>query len=352
MIPTHHPAICGMVCFKPQIRRIEFRISRIPPKTRGIAEFSDTRFEQFTIEDSDRTITIRVTHYGLTSKLFYPTGTIMKRIFKLLAAILLYSQTAFSQTDSTENKIKFKLGINYNTALNYYGRTDSLKSTGVFPLAELWFSKDFYVNAAPIFVNNSAQHFDYAGTVASIGYLHITDKWISNIYLLKPFYKESSQLVQSALQAQGSASISRLTKPINVTIGGDVKLSDKIDFGASAGLDHLIRKEMKNSSVLVIDPSFYTYAGTQNFTNTYYKKKTDFLLFPGNTEQVTENVQKFNVLAYEFSIPVVYARGNWMVLLTPYYVLPQNLVTVLNRPDLSERGQNMFYATAGLKYSF
>jgi hypothetical protein len=41
-----------------------------------------------------------------------------------------------------------------------------------------------------------------------------------------------------------------------------------------------------------------------------------------------------------------------MVLLTPSFVLPQNLLEVSGRPDLSERGKNMFYATAGLKYSF
>lgn len=277
----------------------------------------------------------------------------MKNLLKIIPALLLLSQTSFAQSDSAEQqKPVFKLGINYNSALNYYGRTDSLKSTGLFPLAELWFTKDLYINAAPVFVNNALQSFEYAGTVTTLGYLHVTDKWISNLYILKPFYKQSSQLVQSALQAQTGASFSRLNKIINITAGGDMKFSDKIDFGATAGLDHIVRKEIKNNGVLVIDPSFYTYAGTQNFTNTYYKKKTDFLLFPGNTEQVTENVKKFTVLAYEFSVPVIYAKDKWMVLLTPSYILPQNLVTVPNRPDLSERGKNMFYATAGIKYSF
>lgn len=278
----------------------------------------------------------------------------MKSISKICIVLsLLFSQTVFAQTDSSEKqKPKFKFSINYNSSLNYYGRTDSLKSTGVFPLAELWFTKDFYINAAPVFVNNSIQSFDYAGTITSIGYLHATDKWISNLYLLKPFYKQSSELVQSALKAQAGASFSKLNKILNINFGGDVKYSDKIDFGATAGLDHLIKKQLSNKEVLVIDPSFYTYAGTQNFTNTYYKKKAGFLFFPGNSEQVTENVQKFNTLAYEFSVPVVYVKGKWMLLLTPSYILPQNLITVANRPDLSEIGENMFYATAGLKYSF
>ena len=276
----------------------------------------------------------------------------MKSILKIIPAFLLLSQTSSAQNDSTEQKLKFKLSVHYNTGLNYYGRTDSLKSTGFFPLAEVWFSKNVYVNAAPVFVNNAVQSFAYAGTVTSFGYLHSTNKWITHFYILKPFYKQSSALVQSALKAQAAFNFSKLTKIINVTVGSDAKLSDKIDFGATAGLDHTIRKQFANKNVLVIDPSFYAYAGTQNFTNTYYKKTSGFLFFPGANQQVTENVQRFNVLAYEFSVPVIFVKGKWMALATPSYILPQNLITLSNYPDLSEKGQNMFYATVGLKYSF
>jgi hypothetical protein len=277
----------------------------------------------------------------------------MKSIYILTFGVFLSTyQFAFAQKDSTDKqKLAFKIGINYNTGLNYFGRTDSLRSTGVFPLAELWLSKDVYINAAPVFVNNTIQRMEYSGTVTSIGYLHSTDKWLSNLYFLKPFYKQNSQLVQSALKAQAGMSFTKLNKVLNLSFGGDAKLSDKIDFGATAGVDHLIRKQMANNSVLVIDPSFYTYAGTQNFTSSYYKKKPGFLVLPGSSEQLSENTTKFSILAYEFSIPVVYAKGNWMALLTPSYILPQNLVTIAGRPDLSEQGQNTFYATISLKYT-
>ena len=115
---------------------------------------------------------------------------------------------------------------------------------------------------------------------------------------------------------------------------------------------HLIRKEINEKTVFIANPSVYAYAGTQNFTNTWYKKKPGFLFFPGNEEQVKERVKKFDVLAYEFSMTLILARGKWMVLLTPYYVLPQNLVSVPNRPEQSEQGKNTFYATIGLKHTF
>ena len=88
----------------------------------------------------------------------------MKRIQKLMLVLSLFTfHLSFAQNDSTQKqKAKFKLGINYNSGLNYYGRSDSLKSTGAFPTAELWFTKDVYVSASPVFVfvNNAVQSFE------------------------------------------------------------------------------------------------------------------------------------------------------------------------------------------------
>lgn len=276
-----------------------------------------------------------------------------KNFFSALIFLLLL-QAAHAQTDSVQtSRPQFKISVNYNSHLNYYGRTDSLKSSGFFPMAELWFTPKFYVNAAPIFVNNKLQNFDYAGTVTTIGYQNVGAKWITGLYVLKPFYKESSELVQSALKAQGGLNLGYQTGIINLNAGGDVKFSDKVDFGASAGVDHIVRIQTSNNSVLVFDPSFYTYAGTQNFQRTYYKKNNNgFLLFPGNSQQVTEEVSRFKVLAYEASLPIVYSKGHVMLMATPSYIIPQNLVSIPNRPDLSERGEKMVYTTLTAKYTF
>jgi len=276
----------------------------------------------------------------------------MKRIHYLTFISLFCFQVTFAQSDSSRDGIKFKVAINYCSSLNYFGRRDSLKSSGVFPQAEIWLSKNFYASATPVFINNALQSMQYGGTLMNLGYLHTTDTWITNLYLLKPFYKQSSQLIQSALKAQTGVNISRLNPLLNFTVGADIKLSDKIDFGTTAGIDHVIRKEFQSHSVLVVDPSFYIYAGTENFSSSYYKKKPGFLLLPGTSQEVNENYIKFDILAFEFSVPIVYAKGNWMVLFTPSYILPQNLLTVSGRPDLSEKGQNIFYATIGLKYTF
>lgn len=276
-----------------------------------------------------------------------------KQLLCILTFLMLVA-TANAQSDSSSaTKPQFKLSLNYNTGLNYYGRTDSLKSQGFFPLAELWFSPKLYVNAAPIFVNNTLQKFDYAGTVTTIGYQNVGTKWISGLYFLKPFYKASSELVQSALKAQSGGNLTFQNKIANINAGADVKFSDKVDYGATAGLDHIIRIQNSDKSVIVLDPAFYTYAGTQNFQRTYTKKNKPALpVLPSTNQQVTEQVSRFSVLAYEVTMPVIYVKNKVMLIATPSYILPQNLITVANRPDLSEKGQNMFYATLTAKYTF
>jgi hypothetical protein len=276
-----------------------------------------------------------------------------QRLF-ITSILLLVGIMIKAQSDSTseQNNASFKLGVYYNSGLNYYGRTDSLQSSGFFPLAELWFNKKVYLHAAPVFVMNKANPFEYAGTVATLGFrFGKENKRSGNIYLVTPIYRDNSQLVQSALKAQLAGTHTWLNKALNVTLGGDIKLSDRLDYGATAGLDHIFRFELSDRSVLVMDPSAYINAGTQQFTRTSYKK-SGFLLFPGSLEQVTEQVSQFNILSYEFSMPVVLAIGKLQFIANPAYVIPQNLVKVEGRPDLSERGREMFYFTTGIKVSF
>jgi hypothetical protein len=273
----------------------------------------------------------------------------MKKAVTLGIMTAYFAISLQAQTDTSENStMHLKLSANFCSNLNYYGRTDSLTSSGFFPLAEVWFNENFYVNAAPIFVSNKSTPFDYAGTVATVGYQFFADekKWFGNLYLVKPFYKSDAQLVQSALKAQAAFSLSNLNKLIDITAGADVKLSDKVDFGVTAGADHIFRKQFADNSVIVIDPSAYLFAGTQQFTKA--NEKTGFLL-PRVGEADSKQVSQFAVLSYEFSVPTIFARGNLQVLFTPAYVIPQNLILVEGRPDLSEKGKETFYATIGIK---
>jgi len=269
-----------------------------------------------------------------------------------IAIVLCMPFLGMAQNDtSAPKKNVFTGGVNYQSRLHYFGRTDSLKSSGLFPTLGFQLKEGFYVNSNFIFVNNALSSLSYNGTIIEGGFrFPQTRNFSGNIFYSQFLYKNNSELVQSALKSQTGINLVYNNKIVNVNAGGDVKFSNKTDYGATAGLDHLFLYLIPNTKkAIAINPSAYAYAGTQNFTSTYYNKRNVLgLPIGGQQEAITETTTKFNILAYEFSAPIVFVAGKFNASFTPSYVMPQNLVKIPGRPDLSENGKNMFYFSAGV----
>jgi hypothetical protein len=273
-----------------------------------------------------------------------------RRAILLLVVISSFSISGYAQNDtSVPRKNVFTSGVTYQSKLHYFGRTDSLNSSGLFPSIGYELKQGFYANANFIFVNNPATSLDYSGTVIEGGYKFPQSKNFSgNIFYTHFLYENSSQLVQSALKGQTGINLIWNNKIVNVNTGADAKFSNKTDFGLTGGLDHLFIYVIPNTKkAIAVNPSFYTYAGTQNFTQTYYRNRQVAGITLGQ-QKVTEDVKQFKILAYEASLPIVLVVGKFNASLTGSYVMPQNLVTVEGRPDLTENGKNMFYVSAGV----
>ncbi|MDP4149605.1 MAG: hypothetical protein Q8927_20535 [Bacteroidota bacterium] len=275
----------------------------------------------------------------------------------VLALFVGCSCLAFSQekdSAETKGKMHFTAGIACNSGLNYYGRVDSLHSRAIYPFVGLALHNGLYMNASFVFIDNSLQSHEYAATLLEGGYNFTDHKgdWAGSFSLTKYFYREDVNLVQSAIKETASASVTKLSKIIDVTLGLNAKWSDRPDAGAEAGLDHILRfPHVLGSGVLVLDPSAYIYAGTQNFTRTYYEQQ-NLLIVPIAEQQVTTNSRAFNVLAYEFSMPVVYGYKKFNLVFSPAYILPQNLLVIPGHPELSEQGTNLFYLTVSARFTF
>jgi hypothetical protein len=278
----------------------------------------------------------------------------MKTILSTLLsfALLLANNLSFAQqaTDSSKRKVQFRLATFYTSAIHYYGRTDSAGSSALFPMAEIWFNEKFYISAAPIFTGNSKAGFEYGGTSLTSGWQVLAEnkKIFSHTYVSVPLYPDNSRLPQSAMKAQAASTLTWLNKIINITGGADIKWSNAIDYGFTAGVDHIFLIKLPAHIFLVIDPSANIYAGTQRYSHTYTKKQT-YLLFPPTEQQISEQVHKLSVLSYEFSSPVVISRKKWQLIFSPAYVVPKNLLVVPDNPSLSENGKPLFYTTIGLK---
>ena len=280
----------------------------------------------------------------------------MSRFLQIIFCLSL-SCTAFSQakdTAATKEQTHLVVSATCNSGLNYYGRVDSLHTKGFYPALGLVLKNGLYSTVTFVFIQNSLVN-QYAATLIEAGYNFSNKKntWAGTLSASRYFYQTDVSLVQSAVKEVVSGSLTSMNKVVNVTLGANVKWSGNTDIGIQAGLDHIIKFQSiftRGKDVIVLDPSVNVFAGTQNFTRTWYQKK-NFLLFPVAEEQVTTNSRQFNLLSCELSLPIVYGYKKLNLIFTPAYVIPQHLLTVPDQPALSERGSNLFYLTATAKFT-
>ncbi|MHB1921514.1 MAG: hypothetical protein ACYCOO_04690 [Chitinophagaceae bacterium] len=278
-----------------------------------------------------------------------PAVSLLCCAFLFCSTALMAQQSGDSST--VKKKTTFKIGLGYNTDLNYFGRTDSLTSTGLFPSLELDLHDGLYLSSNFIFLNNSLMNNKYAATILEGGYKfkNPAQTVMGNLFVSKFFYNANTSLIQSALQAQTGVNVSFLNKVLDFNVGADAKFSDHTDFGLTGGIDHIIKfTQIFGKGVLVLDPAAYVYSGTQNFTSSYYQKNS-LLFVPVDQQQITQTSQKFNILSYEFSVPVVYAISKFDFIFSPSYVLPQNVITPAG--SSYPKDTNLFYAQLEVTYT-
>ncbi len=274
------------------------------------------------------------------------------RIFTVILVFISYQSLAQSPIDSSvaEQTNQYTFGTTYASKLHYFGRTDSLKSSAFVPSVTAKFTNGLYLSGSFIFVNNADASLKYTAAITEAGYRFGKSEGLAgSIFADKFFYAQSSSLVQSVQKGQAGFALSHLNNILTVNTGGSAVFSDKTDYFVNAGIDHLFRIETGNGIFLII-PTATINAGTQNFTSTYLKKR-NVLFIPIADESVTTTDQKFQVLSYEFSLPVTFVYNKFAITVTPGYVLPQNVIKVANRPDLAKNGTNLFYANIGLSYT-
>jgi hypothetical protein len=290
------------------------------------------------------------TYKTASQKIIAPSK--MKKVITLLhfVFICLIIQAQSGDSSSAPKKITFTAGLTYNSALNYYGRTDSLKSAGMYSFAGISLKNGLYLFSNVIFINN-ALATTYAATTLEAGYSFKNKKgnWKGNIFGSRFFYNADVSLVQSVVKEQAGINLSNINKVINIRGGADAKFSNQTDFGAYAGLDHAFRIDPLGKGVLVITPAAYSYFGTQRFSKTFLEEKK-LLIFPVAQQQVTQTSSRFNVMSYELSCAIVYGIGKMNVSLSPAYVLPQNVVTANGAS--SQKADNLFYTTATIRFDF
>ncbi|WP_157558010.1 hypothetical protein [Niabella aurantiaca] len=264
-----------------------------------------------------------------------------RKTVQFLFFALLIPFSCSGQKDSTK-KNEFGVGVNFQTRLHYFGRTDSMQSSGLIPNIGFQLKNGLYVQGNFIFTQNKETSTAYAGATLEGGYrFKPSEHFSGNIFYMQVLYSDNSTLPQSALKGQTGINAAYTTPIITINAGGDLKFTKgQTDIGATLGADHLfILHKPDSRTAFAIDPSLYLYAGTQRFTRSYMEQK-ELLGIPVSQKAHTETYDRFHILACEASVPLVMVAGKFFATLIPAYVLPQNLSD-------GEHGKNLFYLTVG-----
>ena len=191
----------------------------------------------------------------------------------------------------------------------------------------------------------------YAATTLEAGYSFKNKKgtFKGNIFGARFFYNADVSLVQSVVKEQAGLNLAHTNKIVGIYGGADAKFSNQTDFGAYAGLDHSFRFDsVGKKGVIVVSPSVYAYFGTQRYSKTWMQEKR-FLFLPVGGQAVTQSSNRFSVMSYELSCPVIYGIGKMNLILTPAYVVPQNVITANGE---TQKAENLFYTTAAIRFDF
>jgi hypothetical protein len=270
----------------------------------------------------------------------------MKTTILYLTISILIPLSLAAQSTEPAKKDAFSANITYQSLLHYFGRTDSLQSSGDFATIGFQSKSGLYLQGNIIFTQNKVQPMTYAGTLLEGGYRWNGDV-SGNLFYSQFLYGSNTKLVQSALKSQTGINLAYNNPVLNLNAGADLKFSNQTDVGFTFGVDHLFLFKTENSGeVWALNPSLYSYFGTQQFSNTYIEKKN--VLGIPVTQTTTSRATQLNILSYEFALPVVFVSGKWNASFTPSYVIPQNLITVAGRPDLSEQGNSRLYFSLSL----
>lgn len=190
------------------------------------------------------------------------------------------------------------------------------------------------------------------------GYMYSKNNFIAGVDATKYFFNSSSTNVQSEMNGYAALFLGyQLKNILSVVVDGMVTFNAKPDFFVVTEVNHrfyAIRDQ------LTITPSAYLNFGTQNYYTEFVNYKRSGAGSGngngGGTQTTGVSViasSAFQLLNYEFSLPIGFSNKKWSVVCTPVFAIPVNpsFVTIdgqIRKEEIS----NSFFWSLGVYYRF
>ena len=267
-----------------------------------------------------------------------------KLSFRILhICIFLFSFSAVAQKDSIkynfldsinlddlfklrEKESYFKFQTSYLTNSVYAGRKDTVALPYLTPSIEYNHKSGLYIGASISYLANSNSRIDLWSLDAGYSF-NILKKLSANLYVNKPFYNSSSSNVQSDVNFYTGGTLTYDAKVINISATGNVMFGSENDFSLILSLDHQFNWEGKNDELWTISPMLNTYLGSVGYYQNYkFKRINPRNNLPQTVTVTISSPNQFQVLSYEFSLPIYLDKTKWRVFLNPTFAIPVNPV--------------------------
>ncbi len=276
-----------------------------------------------------------------------------------------FSVSAQSIADSTKKAEKsyFQGAVDFLTDAVYNGRKDSV--------ANPYLSVDFgYYHKSGWYISGSASYqtnnhvFDLFSVDAGYNW-EISDKFSASFNADKPFYNKTSTSIASGIKASVDAGLTYDTDFITAEASFSAVFSKKTDILTSVLLSHTFEIDgFNDDSYWAIKPEVTANFGTQHFFDDYKARSSKRRILSATSTTVASN-NKFQVLDYEFSLPLSYNAKNWGITFSPVYAIPRNPVTTTTTITTTtqaktkttvstdtEKLKNLFYGQVTFDFKF
>jgi hypothetical protein len=195
------------------------------------------------------------------------------------------------------------------------------------------------------------------------GFEFTIKKFEGDISATKYCFNEDSYNVISEVEADLTAAFSYNLDIINLA------LSASTFFNKNGSSDFILSSEISHDFItsnnkFQLSPTLGVQFGSQNFYEEYYMNNRlgNGLRGSGNgnngmsktsTNITLQESEKFNLMAFELSLPIWYVQKPFILSFLPTLAFPQNEATIITEDTLvSEKLGTTFYWMIGLSYQF
>ena len=253
----------------------------------------------------------------------------MKSILFFIA-MALCSQFCLAQTDSTavdsaSSKSTLTLAAVYSNDASYYGQRAAEKIPYAAVAVNYQLPSGIYFTGQTYKLLNDNNSTLSAGSLGAGVNFKLAKNLTTDLSYSHSFYAVNSPLLQAANADNASVSLS-FEKWLTTSLTGDYAFGKTSDAFVTAAISKQISLfSIGKKDVVTITPLANIVGGTQHFYQTYIKEKKirDSLLgvLPvpifgrPNSNQHTDTVMTtaFNLLSYNFKLPLAYNRGNYVI---------------------------------------